>query len=337
MATTASATTTAAPSAAALTTVFTPATTCSGLTFSAPDYSIWYNEPVPAPTITESGCYPSQWLNGYTALSTSSVAPALSPLVCPLGWSTALKSTSNYIACCPTGYNVHPPASTVDKQRPVYGGLCFSEFLADVSLTVVEYNKTGIVQTQTVPFSTSGQVYAHIIDGYVSKDALTTTSAAPNASGLSMSTASSIATSSPSVSHKHLSGGAIAGIVIGCVVGVLAVLALGFFVLRRRKQQQKSKQLPDKVDGEVLEANDGQLIRNESDGTPIFETDATPVTEKDGFPKVASTEDSAKSPAELAAGRDAAHEMESPPILPEPAELESAFDPNWHRGTQEPR
>ena len=86
---------------AALTTTFTPATTCSGLTFSAPIYSIWYNEPVPAVSITESGCYPSQFLQGYISLSASSIAPALSPLVCPLGWTTALSSTSNYVACCP--------------------------------------------------------------------------------------------------------------------------------------------------------------------------------------------------------------------------------------------
>lgn len=90
------------PSVVALTTFFTPATTCTGLTFSSPSYSIWYNEPVPLPSVTETGCYPSQWLNGYTSLSTSSVAVALNPLVCPQGWTTAYNTTSSYLACCPT-------------------------------------------------------------------------------------------------------------------------------------------------------------------------------------------------------------------------------------------
>lgn len=95
-------TSSADPSAVALTTVFTPATTCTGLTFSSPSYSIWYNEPVPLSSVTETGCYPSQWLNGYTSLATSSVAVALNPLVCPQGWTTAYNTTSSYVACCPT-------------------------------------------------------------------------------------------------------------------------------------------------------------------------------------------------------------------------------------------
>lgn len=68
-----------------------------------------------------------------------------------------------------SGYAVHFPDTTVDSDRPAYGGLCFSGFTAGTTLTVVQYNSTGVMQTATLPFSTSGQVFAHIIDGYATQ------------------------------------------------------------------------------------------------------------------------------------------------------------------------
>ncbi|KAF2421142.1 hypothetical protein EJ08DRAFT_665273 [Tothia fuscella] len=51
------------------------------------------------------------------------------------------------------------------------------------------------------------------------------------------STSTSSASSSPVSSSSSLSGGAIAGIVIGVIFGILALVAVGFFMLRRRRKQ----------------------------------------------------------------------------------------------------
>ncbi len=56
-------------------------------------------------------------------------------------------------------------------------------------------------------------------------------------------------------SKKGLSGGAIAGIVIGCVVAVLIVLALVFLYLRKKKRQKKEEE----EKGRVERANSGGL------------------------------------------------------------------------------
>ncbi|KAK2059820.1 hypothetical protein LY76DRAFT_570065 [Colletotrichum caudatum] len=83
---------------------------------------IWINEPVPLPNQTISSCYPTQWLGGYeSALSqSSSIAPFMSPLVCPDGWNTETSTwTSGYIACCAS--YVTPFARHLDRpRRPVY-------------------------------------------------------------------------------------------------------------------------------------------------------------------------------------------------------------------------
>ena len=54
--------------------------------------------------------------------------------------------------------------------------------------------------------------------------------------GTSAALDSSAAQSSVTHSGKKLSGGDIAGIVIGCVVGVALIAAVAFFILRRRQR-----------------------------------------------------------------------------------------------------
>lgn len=94
-------------SIAALTTTFTAPATCNDdlLTMlTAKSYQIWINEPLPLPGLKVDDCYPSQWADGYTSVvgSSSSIAPMMSPLVCPSGWATQTDDTwtSGYIACC---------------------------------------------------------------------------------------------------------------------------------------------------------------------------------------------------------------------------------------------
>lgn len=96
-----------ASNVAALTTTFTPPAKCNGDSFTmlpAPSYQIWRHEPLPIPGPIIGDCYPPEFINGYTSVLGlySSIAPLLSPLVCPLGWTTqTADSWSNgYIACC---------------------------------------------------------------------------------------------------------------------------------------------------------------------------------------------------------------------------------------------
>lgn len=94
-------------SVAALTTTFTAPASCNddSLTMlTAKSYQIWINEPLPLPGTLLGDCYPSEFVNGYTSVvgSSSSVAPMMSPLVCPSGWNTQSQDSwsTGYIACC---------------------------------------------------------------------------------------------------------------------------------------------------------------------------------------------------------------------------------------------
>lgn len=94
-------------SVAALTTTFTPPASCASdyLTMlTAVEYQIWINEPAPLPGSLVTDCYPSQWVDNYSSVlsSSSSVVPVMSPLVCPSGWNTQSKDSwsSGYMACC---------------------------------------------------------------------------------------------------------------------------------------------------------------------------------------------------------------------------------------------
>jgi hypothetical protein len=88
-----------------LTTTFTPPASCGGKhlsQMSSPGYYIWLDEPNPVPNTIVGGCYPPEFIDGYTSIynASSSVAVYFSPLVCPQGWHTATRATNGYIACC---------------------------------------------------------------------------------------------------------------------------------------------------------------------------------------------------------------------------------------------
>lgn len=92
----------------ALTTTFTAPSQCfpnnpgGGFTMLVNrDYEIWLNEIYPVPGTTVTSCYPSQYVSSYALEQGKIPQAALSPLVCPSGWSTVAQYTSNYIACCP--------------------------------------------------------------------------------------------------------------------------------------------------------------------------------------------------------------------------------------------
>lgn len=200
-----------------LTTTFTPPSSCGEMhltQLSSPGYQIWLNEPQPVPNSKFGDCYPSGFIEGYTSITnaSSSVAPLFSPLVCPEGWTTAKAWTNGYIACCASGFLLHPPDTTVDSNRPAYGGTCYSNFVAGQTVTVTGYDSAGVTGTAPwVASATTDQAYAHPIDGFqvVSDDQISI----------------------------RLSGGAIAGIVIG-ILAFIALLFLLLFFLRRYRQKK---------------------------------------------------------------------------------------------------
>ncbi|GAB7348411.1 hypothetical protein MBLNU459_g6842t3 [Dothideomycetes sp. NU459] len=301
-----------------LSTTFTPASSCAGFTFSPPIYNIWYNEPVVASTITASACYPSQFLDGYvsTEISSSerSSASLLGPLVCPSGWSAMPTSSSTtYIACCPSGFSGIAPPRSIDHARPSYGGTCYSGFTSGQWLTVTEYDASSLIGTKTLSQTVEGQVYAHVIDGLVGQGVLQTSSSTPasvSASPTPATSASASASASTVSKSKSLSGGAIAGIVIGVLAALALIVGAALVLVRRRKASVPISPITEESDP-----------GHESGAQPIYESDAAgaAVHEKDAhgdkqFPL-------GRFQSELS-GSEVGHEMESPPPR---AELEGDY------------
>lgn len=101
--------------AAALSTTFTPPASCAEqrLTLAEPKYFLWLNDPQPVTGAKHSDCYPSQWIEQFTSSPgwAMSIAPVMSPLVCPSAWTTVSTTYLNlpgYIACCPQYVSAFP-------------------------------------------------------------------------------------------------------------------------------------------------------------------------------------------------------------------------------------
>ncbi|KAH8817488.1 hypothetical protein F5884DRAFT_251091 [Xylogone sp. PMI_703] len=240
-----------------LTTVFTPPATCTEnrLTMlSSPGFFIWDNEPIPVPTSTVNDCYPPEFLQNYTSIPSfsrgstiipaSSIVPAMSPLICPEAWATVFTQDA-YIACCPSGYSLHPPDSA-PTDRPAYGGTCFSDFTVNQVAQVTAYNNASV--TGTIAFTattTPVQAFAHLIDGFaLAPPTATSSPTQPPHSTTGTPSASSSTTAVPSSSSSHT--GAIVGGVVGGVGGAGLLLGAALMYLRRRKRAAKMAQGHDR-------------------------------------------------------------------------------------------
>jgi hypothetical protein len=117
-------------------------------------------------------------------------------------------------------------------------------------------------------------------------------------------------TSNPSAaasSNSGLSGGAIAGIVIGCIAAVLLLLALGFVFLRRRRSAKTASAGPEMgaapLAGAEMEGDAGTGAFNDKDAKVL------------PYAQQAKTDSHTELP-----GYEAAHEVESP--MNWPAEMQ---------------
>ncbi|KAK2732998.1 CFEM domain protein [Colletotrichum kahawae] len=205
----------------ALTTTFTPPAHCTEnhLTMLVGALEkIWINEPVPLPNSTITSCYPTEWVNGYSSVvsKSSSMAPVMSPLVCPSGWNTVSSTwSSGYIACCADGFTFAAPTKTADRDRPAYGGTCYSNFDLSQTATVTVYNPVELSTTIAwVATTTPAQAYNHPIEGFAMDYTPTTSASAAQES--SAGTQNSDENSAP-----RSGGNSKAAIVIGVLLASL--------------------------------------------------------------------------------------------------------------------
>lgn len=125
------------------------------------------NAPVPVPGTTFTDCYPSQFITSLLLSAGSVTQPAFAPLICPQHYSAVGPYTSNYIACCPSEYSFAQPESTVFKDRPAFGGTCYSNIDMATPILVTAYGSSSVTATSYFTATvTNAQAYAYPIDGY---------------------------------------------------------------------------------------------------------------------------------------------------------------------------
>lgn len=125
------------------------------------------NMPVPVPGSTFTDCYPSQYITSYLLSAGGVTQPAFDPLICPQHYTAVGPYTSNYIACCPSGYSFAQPTSTIFTDRPAFGGTCYTPILEATPVVVTAYGSSGVTATTTFSATvTNAQAYAYPIDGF---------------------------------------------------------------------------------------------------------------------------------------------------------------------------
>ncbi|KAG0650366.1 hypothetical protein D0Z07_3389 [Hyphodiscus hymeniophilus] len=233
----------------AITTTWTAPSQCAqsvgGLTMLEVDqYRVWLNAILPVPGVTSTSCYPSQFISSFLLQTGGVSQPAMSPLVCPAGYTTQGPFTSNYIACCPSGWDGLALASDAPSDRPAFGGTCYSN-IYNVPISVSFYDNSALKATSIFTATDSAaQAFASPYEGFalgvvVVQSTTGAGSSTPASTGSLLSSSSVTAAPNSGALRKHsstLSSGAIAGIVIGALAG-LALLALAsFFILRHRRR-----------------------------------------------------------------------------------------------------
>ncbi|KAF8851781.1 hypothetical protein BDZ45DRAFT_750278 [Acephala macrosclerotiorum] len=242
----------------AITTTFTAPTACAqsvgGLTMLQDDqFRIWLNHPLPVPGTTITSCYPDEFASSFLLQTGGVSQAAFSPLVCPDGYTTQGPYTSNYIACCPSGWDL-AVASNPPSNRPAFGGTCFSNIF-NVPIRITSYNTESIEASSIFTATDSqAQAFAFPYEGFalgVAVVASTTPTSGSQATGTSTSssaTASSDSSEAGIISSKSNTG-AVAGAIIGSILAALLLTGAVYLMINYRRKrmsgQNQGGQFPD--------------------------------------------------------------------------------------------
>ncbi|PWI72128.1 uncharacterized protein PCL_10751 [Purpureocillium lilacinum] len=229
------------PQAPALTTTFTPASSCLvdlykyDYTGSAVDcHSTRCNYFQLGGSSSSSACFPSGWTEVPTRY--------FSPGICPSGYQVACSSvvgSETRATCCPNSYTCHQPS---DGAWPWYStNLCTIDYPAIVPVT---YTTSLVGSGWTTTVVEGGGVNAYgLAIRWKSGDfaTATSTSSAAGFKSTSMSTETTSGgppvTATPQHQDAGLSTGAKAGIAAGAIAaGALVAVGALFFLLRRRRR-----------------------------------------------------------------------------------------------------
>ncbi|KAE9377364.1 hypothetical protein N431DRAFT_436593 [Stipitochalara longipes BDJ] len=205
------------------------------------EFRIWLNAPVPVPGTTISSCYPHQFMSSFL-LQTGGISQApFEPLVCPEGYTTQGPFTSNYIACCPSGWDGFAPAASPPPKRPAFGGTCFKN-IYNVPIQITSYDKSAIKASSIFTATgTSDQAFAYPYEGFALGVAvLASTTGSSQAAASEKASTPFQETDAGSGGMTH---GAVAGLVLGCIITVLLLVALVVFALNYRHKRLMDRRM----------------------------------------------------------------------------------------------
>jgi hypothetical protein len=287
----------------ALTTLFTPPSTCTSLiTWNGNRF--WQ---AGIEQTNDPNCFPTSFASIFRSF--------YSPGVCPQGWtSTTSVSGAGHAVfdlnemnamCCPVGYSMI--SSQADSSKGdlfcrrsltgilsnVYSTTALGQGPApeNPSLTTIDaatlaspYMFQDLIQVRWQSTDTDVLNLMSSISDAAARASTASSNTSPNGStspmSSSISSPSSVSSSMSSSSSKiaavdssssadHLSGGVIAGIAMGSVIAVLVVFGLGLFVgLRKRKSNRAAPAV--EVNGSHLKSH----LAHERNGTALCELDA---------------------------------------------------------------
>ncbi|PMD22231.1 hypothetical protein NA56DRAFT_97492 [Hyaloscypha hepaticicola] len=249
----------------ALTTTFTPSPSCLSYQY-ATSKTINYATSGPpnygpnlvvnlGPPTDYSTCFPSGWATDSLSYFSPGICPSGYTSACStLGYLPPITSGETTVICCPSDYTcgTYPPP-----------WVCMSSFLYGLPTTLDLYTAGSISGSYTAAF---GGVNAFSVQiRFQATDFVSTTSSNPHATGAVTDA------QSPS-----LSTGAKAGIGVGVVIGVLALLLLGALLLRQRGRKPKTEQTQYGMDTK-------QELDGTSYATPKVKDVSPPVVELDAL------------------------------------------------------
>ncbi|KAL2063181.1 hypothetical protein VTL71DRAFT_6253 [Oculimacula yallundae] len=247
----------------AITTTFTAPPRCAesnaGLTMLKNDgFRIWLNHPLPVPGTTITSCYAPEFASSFLLERGGVSQAAMSPVVCPVGYTTQGPFTSNYIACCPSGWDGFAAAANAPKDRPAFGGTCFSNIFGS-TIRVTSYDDSSVKASSLFTATNSqDQAFAYPYEGFALGAAIVASTTPPARSRPTSST-SSTSTSTPTSgsqtdafsntsdrSGTRSMAGILAGAIVGSIFGALILAGIVFWALHYRRKRLSTHSLnPD--------------------------------------------------------------------------------------------